>query len=35
MLVDNIEIIYDGRYRYPENGISYDLIFTGIDYNIT
>lgn len=32
-LVDNVEIVSDGRYHYRQNGISFYAIFRGLDYN--
>jgi hypothetical protein len=34
MLVDNIEVFTDDRFPYRENGISFIIHFTGIDYEV-
>lgn len=34
MLVDNVELIDDGRYEYRENGISFIAHFHGVDYEV-
>lgn len=34
MLVDNVELIDDGRYGYRENGISFIAHFHGVDYEV-
>jgi len=33
-LVDNIEVVDDGRFAYAENGISFIIHFTGLDYEV-
>lgn len=29
-----MEVVTDGRYAYPENGVSYLLHFYGLDYEV-
>jgi hypothetical protein len=34
MMVENIEVLADGRFDHPENGISFIIHFYGLDYEV-